>query len=297
MTNRAWTVIGILRESARYLEGKGVDSARRSAELLLGKALGLGRIELYLQQDRPVTEIELAEFRELVKRRAHREPLQYILGRVEFCGLDINVAPGVLVPRPETEELALLAEKELRELAPDRIRILDIGTGTGCLAVFLAARLENARVDAVDIDPVACACSVSNAERHRATDRVQVIQADLFSDGFLAMVTPPYDALVSNPPYVTADEHDRLMPEVRDYEARHALVAERNGLAFYDRLAELVPTLLKPGGRFFVEIGRGQDQAISSILNGVTPDHVILADTAGIPRMIRGVTREEIPIC
>lgn len=297
MTTRVWTVIGILRETTRYLDEKGVDGAHRSAELLLGKVLGLGRIELYLQQDRPLTESQLAEFRELIKRRTRREPLQYILGRVDFCGLDIEITPGLLVPRPETEELALLAEKELRELSQDRIRILDIGTGTGCLAVYLATRLTNAQVDAVDIDPDAMVYTRSNAGRHRVENRVRAIEVDVFSERFLDAISPPYDALVSNPPYVTAEEHRDLMPEVRDYEARHALVADRDGMAFYCRIAELLPALLKSGGRFFVEIGRGQDKAVAKIFDNVSRDAATHTDVVGIPRIIYGFAREEIPIC
>ena len=288
MTNRAWTVIGILRESAHYLEEKGVDGARRSAELLLGKVLGLGRIELYLQQDRPVTETELAEFRALVKRRARREPLQYILGRVDFCGLDIEVTPGLLVPRPETEELALLAEKELRELSQDRIRILDIGTGTGCLAVFLTARLINAAADAVDIDPLACSCTRRNAARHGVSERVRAIQADFFSEQFVESVEPPYDAVISNPPYIAAEEHRHLMPEVRDFEFPHALVAGADGLIFYRRMAETLPALLRDGGFFSCEIGRGQQSAVREILHPVLPSLQVGEDVTGIPRVVSG---------
>jgi len=297
MMPRIWTVIGILRESARYLGEKGVDGARRSAEVLLGKVLGLGRIELYLQQDRPLTEGELAEFRELIKRRVHREPLQYILGRVDFCDLEIEIIPGLLVPRPETEELATLAEQELGESSQSALRILDIGTGTGCLAVFLAARLANSRVDAVDVDPVAIACARSNAERHHVEDRVRIIETDALSERFLEAIYPPYDALISNPPYVTAGEYCDLMPEVREYEARHTLVAEREGMAFYHRIAELLPALLKSGGRFFVETGRGQDRAVAKIFDNVSRDVATYTDVAGIPRVIHGFAREEIPTC
>ncbi|MBU0508070.1 peptide chain release factor N(5)-glutamine methyltransferase [bacterium] len=289
MTERVWTVAEILKTTACYLEEKGAEGARRSAELLLGKVLALPRIELYLQHDRPLTEDEVAALRRLVQRRARREPLQYILGEVDFCGLTIEVSPGLLIPRPETEELALFAARTLGAINNRPLRALDIGTGTGCLAVAMAVQVADLSVDAVDVDFEACTCAHRNAAHHGVGNRVRVFHADLFSPRFMSKIESPYDAIVANPPYVTAAEHRDLMPEVRGHESRRALVAGANGLAFYHRIAELLPELLKPEGRFAIEIGHGQEQAVAAIMGEVSHSIEVRADISGIPRIVSGL--------
>jgi len=294
MRPQSWTVVELLNTTSSFLAEKGIESPRRNAELMLGKVLVLPRVELYLQYDRPLKETELAAFRELVRRRSRREPLQQILGVVEFCGLTLDVPPGVLIPRPETEELVAHVVREIRSTpgltAP---RVLDLGCGSGCIAVALAVELPNAQVDAVDVDYEALRCTAKNAERHGVSGRVRTIRADVLDERFIAMVSPPYDVVISNPPYVTDAEYTTLAPEVRDYEPRHALAGGKDGMRFYRRIAELTPTLLRPGGMVALEIGADQSDAVLGLLRGALGNAVVHADMAGLPRIIMGVRPEE----
>ena len=291
MSERVWTTLEILNTAQRYLQEKGIENPRGNAEQLLGKALGVPRIELYLQHDRPLRESEVTAFRDLLRRRAKHEPLQLILGAVEFCGLKLSVLPGLLIPRPETEELA---ETIIQSLPHDRpLRALDIGTGTGCLAVALAAHLPHLNVDAVDLDFDAVRCTQQNAERHHLNDRVRAFTADLFAPRFLQLVRPPYDLVVSNPPYVTAAEHETLAPEVAHFESHKALVGGADGLAFYRRIAELLPTLLKSLGLLAVEIGYAQSAAVTSIFSETLDALVCHNDMSNVPRIITGTLKAE----
>jgi release factor glutamine methyltransferase len=295
MSERVWTVIEILNTARGYLEEKGIENPRGNAESLLCKALGLTRVDLYVQHDRPMEIGQVNEFRELLRRRAKHEPLQLILGSVEFCGVTIDTAPGLLIPRPETEELA---EWVIAHLSPleisQRLRVLDIGTGTGCLALAIANRVKSARVDAVDLDFEAVRCATHNAERNGVADRVRVVLADLFSTRFESVIEPPYDVVVSNPPYVTEQEYQTLAPEVRDHEARHALVGPENGLAFYRRISSLLPTLLKPGGTLAVEIGATQGDAVINLFAEILRPVTLHRDMAGKPRIVTG-TLQVVP--
>jgi release factor glutamine methyltransferase len=288
MSERVWTAVEILNAARHYLEQKGIENARGDAEALLGKTLHLPRIELYLQHDRPLTAEEISDFRELLRRRARREPLQLLLGQVEFCGVTLEVVPGLLIPRPETEELAERVISELRSGTPATCRVLDIGTGTGCLAVAIAAQIPQADVDAVDVDFEAVRCAERNAARNGVSNRVRALLVDLFSPRFETMVRPPYDAVVSNPPYVSESDATQLPPEVRNHEARHALIAPEAGLAFYRRIVELIPALLGPGGLLAVEIGYGQVQPVTEMLRGRLDGLTLHNDVTGIPRIVMG---------
>lgn len=289
MSDRAWTLIEILNTAHRFLDEKGIESPRRNAESLLGKVMGLARIELYVQHDRPLSPKQVAGFRELLRRRARHEPLQLLLGTVEFFGVTLEVTPGLLIPRPETEELAEVVTREiLHHSDGSSLRMLDIGTGTGCLAVSIAARVPTIRVDALDADFEAVRCTSRNAMMNGVADRVRTILADLFSERFLTCVAPPYDVVVSNPPYVTEREYAGLAAEVREHEARHALVAGDNGLAFYRRIADLLPALLKPGGLLAVEIGATQGEAVTDILQTTLDAVTVRNDLEGHPRIVAG---------
>jgi release factor glutamine methyltransferase len=203
----------VLRGATDYLEGRGVPSPRVDAELLLAHALGLQRIELYTQHDRPLTEAERAEARELVRRRGQREPLAYVLGEWGFRRLVLKTDARALVPRPETE---IVVERALALLdGTDQPRVLDIGTGTGAIALAIAQEHPGARVTATDLSGDALALARENAERLGLD--VELVEADLlYGDG--------YDLVVSNPPYVLAAEYPELAPEVREWEPRLALV-------------------------------------------------------------------------
>jgi release factor glutamine methyltransferase len=205
----------VLRGATDYLASRGVENPRRDAELLLARALGLARIELYTAHDRPLTEAERSAARELVQRRGRREPLAYVLGDWDFRRLTLKTDRRALVPRPETE---LLVERCLELLdGAESPRIVDVGTGTGAIALALAQERPDARVHATDISPDALALAAENAEENDLS--VSFRQGDL-----LAGLEGPFDLVVSNPPYVEADELESLEPEVRDWEPRGALV-------------------------------------------------------------------------
>jgi len=293
MSDRMWTVKEILDTARRYLEEKSIENPRGNAEALLGRALNLPRIELYLQHERPLAEAELSAFRELLKRRAKHEPLQLILGSIEFAGVRIEVQPGVLIPRPETEELTELAAAQLEPSAGVPLRILDLGTGSGCIAIALAKRFPFAVVDAVDADYEAVRLASRNAQANGVGERVRAIPGDVFAPRFLSSIAPPYDAVVSNPPYVTEAEYQSLPLEIREHEPKRALVAGEDGLAFYRRMAELLPTLLKSGGWFAVEIGRGQERPVNAIFAGLNYGLTVHKDMAGVPRIISAIRPKE----
>jgi release factor glutamine methyltransferase len=289
MNEQSWTVIGILTTTQKFFEEKGIESPRQNAEALLCKVLQLPRIELYLQHDRPLSGEQIRGYRDLVRRRVQREPLQLILGSVEFYGLTLEVSPGLLIPRPETEELVEHVLTSLKQSpASDIVRVLDIGTGTGCIAAAIASSDLRCTVDAVDVDFEAIRCTERNATRYGLMERVHGILADLFSPRFESALQQPYDVVVSNPPYVTEAEYAELAPEVRDHEARRALVAADNGLACFTRIADLLPTLLRPGGLAAFEIGARQDDAVKAILSGILTDITVHADLAGLPRVVSG---------
>jgi release factor glutamine methyltransferase len=292
MSDRLWTVKEILDTARRYLEEKTVENPRGSAEALLGKALNLPRIELYLQHDRPLTEAEVSAFRELLRRRVKHEPLQLILGSVDFAGARIEVQPGVLIPRPETEELIEQFAAQLGHEADFPLRLLDLGTGSGCVAVALAKRYPRWTVDAVDSDFEAVRLTWRNAQANGVGARVRAILGDLFSPRFEASVSPFYDALVSNPPYVSESEYESLAPEIRHHEPKHALLAGEDGLAFYRRLAVVVPQLLTAGGKIMLEIGGTQGAAVRDLFKDVM-DLTVEQDSSGHDRFACGTLRSK----
>ena len=275
------TVLEVIQRSSDFLAKKGVDSPRLHIELLLAHVLKLPRLRLYLNFERPLAEPELAVLRELVKRRANREPLQHILGHTSFCGLEFGVSPHALIPRPETELLAEHAAKFLATLpAPTA---LDFGTGTGCLAVTLAVQCPAASLHALDISEAALALARLNAARHQVETRI----AFHHGDGFAALPgTARFDLIVSNPPYIATAEIETLQPEVRDFDPRLALDGGADGLDFYHRLAADTAAFLAPGGKVMLEFGDGQDDAIGKIFSSQNwIVEAVLADYSGRNRI------------
>jgi release factor glutamine methyltransferase len=271
----------VLRLSTAHLERHGSPTARLDAELLLGHALGLGRVELYTGFERPLSEAELSDCRELIARRAKREPVAYILGRWGFRGLDLDVDPRVLVPRPETE---LVVDRCLALLdgvaGPD---VLDLGTGSGAIALALASELPEAQVSGCDVSEDALDVARGNGERLGIG--VEWIRSDLFSglDG------RRFRLVVSNPPYVAEAELAGLDPEVRDWEPRGATVAGATGLEVIERIAAEARIALDPGGALVLEIGAGQAGAVAALLEGAgLADVGCQRDHAGIERIVWG---------
>ncbi len=260
------TVLEVIQRSADYLARKGVDSARLQAELLLAHVLQKPRLKLYLEFERVLTESELAALRELVRRRGAREPLQYLVGSVNFCGLELAVNPAVLIPRPETELLAerawtFLAGRAGSSAVP--ATALDFGTGSGCLAIALAVHCPAARIWAVDLSPAALEVARANAAHHGVEVRIHFLP----SDGFTALPAGErFDLIVANPPYIPTAELARLQPEVRDHEPRVALDGGPDGLAVIRRLVTGAAPWLKPGGRLMLELGDGQAETVTALL-------------------------------
>lgn len=280
------TVLEVIQRSTEYLTRKGVESARLQAELLLAHVLGRPRLQLYLEFERRLTAAELDRLRELVRRRGAREPLQYLLGTVNFCGLELAVSPAVLIPRPETEWLAerawtFLAGRGGGDAPP---AALDFGTGSGCLAIALAARCPAALVVATDVSAAALDVARGNAARLGVEARIQF----LLGEGFAGL--PPearFDLIVANPPYIPSAEIARLQPEVRDHEPRVALDGGPDGLAVIRRLAGEGRGWLKPGGRLMTELGDGQAESAAELFGaagwaGVTVEN----DWTNRPRML-----------
>jgi release factor glutamine methyltransferase len=281
------TVREAIKRHAAHLKTKGVDSPRLAAEWLLAHVLGLPRSSLFVTTDRRLTSEELDHFGALVERRARREPLQHILGNVSFCGLEIDVTPEVLIPRPETEVLAEWAWNFLRSRLASgvtRPAALDFGTGSGCLAIALAVHVPEAAVHGLDISPSALAVARRNAARHGQLDRIQFY----LSDGFTAL--PPslrLDLIVANPPYVARGEIERLQPEVRDFDPHLALDGGPDGLDFYRRLAADAAAFLGPAGRLVMEFGDGQEELIEALFGAEKWQiEAIERDLCGKPRIM-----------
>jgi len=277
------TVLEGIQKSAEFLAKKDVDSPRLQAELLLAHVLKLPRMKLYLNFERALSEPETNTFRDLVKRRSQREPLQHIVGSTSFCGFEIAVNRHVLVPRPETELLAELGWSFLSTIHSEPSTALDFGTGSGCLAIALAAKSPAAKIVAIDVSPEALDVAKQNATKNNVAERIEFVQGDGFealtsgtgvspvridSHGQDARATIHFDLIVSNPPYIATAEIATLDPEVRDFDPRGALDGGADGLDFYRRLATEARSFLKPGGKIMLEFGDGQGAAIRDIFTG-----------------------------
>ncbi len=243
------TVLEIIKKSTEFFSGKGIDSPRLQAELIIGHALGLKRMQLYLQFERLLAEAELEKIRPLVRRRGQREPLQYILGETEFHGLKLKVDRRVLIPRPETE---LLVEFAAGACAAPPQRVLDLGTGSGAIALALATKFPNTAVTAIDASEDALALARENAATLTVAERV----AFLNSNWFTALPADMrFDLIVANPPYLSTEETAATTPEVHAHEPASALTAAEGGLADLRRILADAPRWLAPGGVLALETG------------------------------------------
>lgn len=247
--NRAWTIGEVLKWTTSYLEDKGVEASRLRAETLVSSSTGLSRIELYMHFDRPLSPEERASLRELVKRAADGEPLQYVVGEMPFRHLVVKVAPGVLIPRPETELLVSEAIKRAAELVAPRF--LDLGTGSGCIALSLAKEIPNASVLATDVSPEALDVAASNALRLNLNHRVSFMLSDVF-EGLGEL--EPFDIIVSNPPYIPSSSLNSLPSEVINHEPTLALDGGNDGLDIARRIIDGAHRYLKPGGHLLLEL-------------------------------------------
>jgi release factor glutamine methyltransferase len=261
-----WTIRRLLAWTQAHFEAKWVDEPRLAAELLLAEALGCKRIELYLRYDQVPTPAQRSAYREMVRAAAEHKPIAHLTGHREFYSLDFIVTPDVLIPRPETELLVERALAYCREHPRERFHLLDVGTGSGCIAVTIAKRQPAVHAVGTDVSAAALAVAARNAERHGVKDRLRLIQADMLE--LPAEVVPEhgFDLILSNPPYVAQGERERLPENVRQYEPGVALFGGADGLQAYHRISRDVGRFLRPGGTLIVEVGYEQADAVQALL-------------------------------
>jgi len=277
------TVLEIIKKSTDFLAGKGVESPRLNAELLVGHALSLKRMQLYMEFERPLAEAELALIRPLVKRRSQREPLQYILGAMEFFGVNLKVDRRALIPRPETERLV---EIILEKLPNPPSSILDLGTGTGAIALALAHHFPESRVLAVDVSAAAVELAGENLAALGLQDRVKVRLSDWFS---AIEMSTKFDLIVSNPPYLSAAEADETAAEVREFEPRSALTPGESGLEALGQIIDRAKSFLAPGGLLAMETGIAQGDALQAqFMEAGYSRHEFAPDLTGRERFVFG---------
>ena len=271
-----------LQQAVQALQNAGVLEARLDAELLLGHTLGLNRAAILAQYERPLTPKELTRYRDLVARRAAREPLPYITGHREFFGLDFAVDARVLIPRPETELLVEHALSIARRTAGP-LEIADVGSGSGAIAVTLVVNLPQATVYALDDSAGALEVTAGNARRHNVAARVRCWQGDL-----LAPLPGPVDLIAANLPYVTTGEWEALPAELHDHEPRAALDGGPDGLDAIRRLLASAGPYLRPGGALLLEIGASQGAAVTTLAQHCFPaaDVRLHRDYAGLDRVV-----------
>jgi release factor glutamine methyltransferase len=283
-TDEQWTVRRIIEWTTAHLEKHGSDTPRLDAEILLAHARGCRRIDLYTRFDDLLSTDERSTMRDLVRRRTKAEPVAYLVGHREFFSLDFRVTPNVLIPRPDTETLVV----ELLELLQglDRPRVLDVGTGSGCIAVTAAVNCPSVQVTAVDISLAALEVAQANAHTHKVRERVRLLHGDLFAP------LPPnarFDVIASNPPYIREDELGGLQDDVRLHEPHVALVSGADGLEVIRRLIRDASSRLDGGGHLLLEISPEQADSVTSLFEsaGDYRDIAIVKDLTGRPRVVR----------
>jgi release factor glutamine methyltransferase len=292
----ATDVRAALKEGMAQLRAANVPSSTLAAELLLMHALGRDRTWLYTHPEAELDASVAREYFRLIARRAAGEPTQYLTGKQEFWGLEFEVTPAVLIPRPETEHVIEVALERLgaRGIKIDMrtgepsppLRIADVGTGSGCLAVALAHELPHAEIFATDISATALEVALRNATRHRVASRIRFLEGDLLKP--VAPSPESFDLIVSNPPYVAQDDEATLAREVREHEPHAALFGGPSGIEIYERLVEQAGELLRPGGVLVLELGYDSAQHVRAILvkQGNWVNVSVTNDLAGIPRVL-----------
>ncbi|MGH7758158.1 MAG: peptide chain release factor N(5)-glutamine methyltransferase [Candidatus Dormibacteria bacterium] len=278
------SLLEVLRHSAKYLARARVPAPRLEAELLLAKRLGLGRLDLYLQFERLLTESELEPLRQQLRERARGRPLAQLLGEKEFFGMAFSVSGAVLIPRPETE---LLVERAiaLSQAAPAHVRVAELGTGSGCVAIALAARVPQTRITAWELSPEAVAAARANVGRHSLESQVEVLEGDWSQD---LGQSGSFSLIVSNPPYVTTGDWRQLEPSVRDYEPRLALDGGEDGLGAYRTLVPAAARLAAPGARVLLECDPMRIESVSRLCLATWPGARTSShpDLSGRPRVL-----------
>lgn len=290
-----WTVRRLLEWTANYFAQKQLDEPQLSAQLLLAHVLDCAKVDLYLRFETPVTDDHRAAYRQLVQRAASGEPIAYLIGTKEFYSLPFTVRSGVLIPRPETELLVQWIVRKARSGKDlprhDELAVLELGTGSGCVAVSLAKFLPTpCQITAVDASPQALALAAENCRRHALADRITLIQSDLFD-----AIDPnaQFDIIAGNLPYVTEEDHRALPRHIKDYEPEQALVAGPDGLDVIRRAIASAPAHLRPGGYLVLEIAHNQAHAVRGLLEQHGYVHTEFEkDHAQMDRVAIGRTQE-----
>lgn len=251
-----WNIKEILDYSEDYLKSKGVESPRIEAEWLLSHALGNRRIDLYLQFDRLLSSSESVHYKSLLQQRLDHKPLQYIIGETEFMGLSLLVNENVLIPRPETEQLVEKAIKMLENSSSAPLKVLDVGTGSGNIAIALAKFLPSVEVTAIDVSEAAINLAKENADKNDVSDKINFLEFDLNSDSF---PDDMYDMVISNPPYISKLEMKTLQDEVKNWEPEVALTDQSDGIKLIEQVINKAKNSIHKGGHILIEIG-GNEQ-------------------------------------
>lgn len=281
------TVIELINRTSGYFKGKKLENPRLNAEQLLGHVLNLSRVQLYVSFERPVLPEELERFREVVKRRAASEPLQYILGQTDFMGLTFKVGPGVLIPRPETERLVEESANTIESAGLQSGRLLDIGTGSGCIAISLKKQFPSLHVTAIDISEQSLQKAVENAAQNQVND-ITFVKHDIFNP-WPEQIDSRFDMIVSNPPYISAPEFQQLPEEIRKHEPAEALTDRSDGLSYYKQII----TLVRQGsplqaGHLLMEMSGTNAGSIDAIAGDAGFSSVeILNDYNQLPRILK----------
>jgi release factor glutamine methyltransferase len=274
-------------QAAQKLSAHGISNARLDAEVLLSHTLTRDRAWLIIHRDESLDEVQRTLFEDAINRRARREPLQYITGKQEFWGLDFNVTPDVLIPRPETELVVETALKIIQE-AGRQVTIVDLCVGSGCIAVSLAMETEAAHIFATDKSDQALVVARENARKHDVLDRIRFLEGDLFEPLAKLDLQGMVDIVVSNPPYVRSGDLPSLQPEVRDFEPALALIAGTEGTEIQQRIIVTAPEFLNKYGALIMEMAQGQSDALMRMVNDAGRYEMpeMMKDLAGIERVI-----------
>jgi release factor glutamine methyltransferase len=257
-----WNILELIKVTENLLKEKNIDNARLNTELLLADTLKTKRINLYLDFEKPLSENELNEFREKVRRRLNHEPLQFILGYSEFYGLRFNVHPGVLIPRQETEVLVDKCLELIKSSGMVNPRIMEIGTGSGCISISIAKNTD-CLIDAIDVGNESLSTARGNSELHNVQGKINFSIKNIFTD---VHNFGGYEIVLSNPPYIPLDEYISLPEEIRRYEPEHALTDNSDGLVFYRKIIEVLKNT-KNAVKVLLEIGDRKDQIVKELLD------------------------------
>ncbi len=263
--DQVWTIKKLLEWMASHFGQKGIDSPRLTAEIILSFVLQMERIELYTHFDEVVQKLQLDKLHNLVKRCLQNEPVQYLTGRCEFYSLSLKVAPDCLIPRPETELLVERAIEFLRSRAGAQY-VCDLCTGCGCVAVAVAKNFPDAKIIATDVCDKALSIAAENIAKYNLSERIELLQGDLFKPVISRLDVKEFDLIVCNPPYVSKTEYEKLDLKVRNYEPKLALAGGPDGLDIYRRIAAEVPGHLKKEGAVILEIGCLQGKQVKELL-------------------------------